>query len=123
VDAATRSLGAADPSPPLLPDRGRDLLVVPRETSRDCDADGRGQAGLGEAARTPVPPARVRAVEEFDEELRAISEAHTGTHGVAIFDLYSGESASLNADRRFVAASLSKLYALLTSTRQPPEAS
>ena len=88
--------------------------MVPRETSRDCDADGRGQAGLGGAARTPVPPARVRAVEEFDEELRAISEAHTGTHGVAVFDLYSGESASLNADRRFVAASLSKLYALLT---------
>jgi beta-lactamase class A len=29
------------------------------------------------------------------------------------FDPYSGETASLNADRRFVAASLSKLYALL----------
>lgn len=67
-----------------------------------------------EPPEPPVPPARVRAVEEFDEELRAISEAHTGTHGVAVFDLYSGESASLNADRRFVAASLSKLYALLT---------
>ena len=88
--------------------------MVPRETSRDCDADGRGQAGLGGTVRTPVPPARVRAVEEFDEELRAISEAHTGTHGVAVFDVYSGESASLNADRRFVAANLSKLYALLT---------
>jgi beta-lactamase class A len=67
-----------------------------------------------EPPEPPVPPARVRAVEEFDEELRAISEAHTGTHGVAVFDVYSGESASLNADRRFVAASLSKLYALLT---------
>jgi beta-lactamase class A len=31
-----------------------------------------------------------------------------------VFDPYSGETASLNADRRFVAASLSKLYALLT---------
>jgi len=70
-----------------------------------------------EPSEPPVPPARVRAVEEFDEELRAISEAHTGTHGVAVFDLYSGESASLNADRRFVAASLSKLYALLTLYR------
>ncbi len=30
-----------------------------------------------------------------------------------VFDPYSGETASLNADRRFVAASLSKLYALL----------
>jgi beta-lactamase class A len=33
---------------------------------------------------------------------------------VVVFDPYSGEIASLNADRRFVAASLSKLYVLLT---------
>lgn len=65
----------------------------------------------------PVDPARVRAVNELDEELRAISEAHAGTHGVVVFDPYSGSSASLNADRRFVAASLSKLYALLTLYR------
>jgi beta-lactamase class A len=70
-----------------------------------------------EAPEPPVPPARVRTVEELDEELRAISEAHAGSHGVAVFDSYSGESASLNADRRFVAASLSKLYALLTLYR------
>ena len=31
-----------------------------------------------------------------------------------VFDPYSGQTVSLNADRRFVAASLSKLYALLT---------
>jgi beta-lactamase class A len=37
-----------------------------------------------------------------------------GTHGIVVFDPYIGETASLNADRRFVAASLSKLYALLT---------
>lgn len=67
-----------------------------------------------EAPDPPVPPARRRAVEGLDEELRAISEAHAGTHGVVVFDPYSGESASLHADRRFVAASLSKLYALLT---------
>jgi beta-lactamase class A len=62
----------------------------------------------------PVDPARVRAVDGLDERLRVISQAHAGTHGVVVFDPYSGESASLNADRRFVAASLSKLYALLT---------
>ena len=33
---------------------------------------------------------------------------------MVVFDPYSGETASLNADRRFVSASLSKLYALLT---------
>ena len=70
-----------------------------------------------EAPEPPVSPTRLRAVEELDEELRAISEAHAGTHAVVVFDPYSGESASLNADRRFVAASLSKLYALLTLYR------
>ena len=67
-----------------------------------------------DAPEPPVPPARRRALEGLEEELRAISEAHAGTHGVVVFDPYSGESASLNADRHFVAASLSKLYALLT---------
>jgi beta-lactamase class A len=65
----------------------------------------------------PVDPVRVRAVEELRARLPGISDAHVGTHGVAVFDPYSGESASLNADRRFVAASLSKLYALLTLYR------
>jgi beta-lactamase class A len=36
---------------------------------------------------------------------------------VLVFDPYSGETISFNADRRFVAASLSKLYALLTLYR------
>ena len=34
-----------------------------------------------------------------------------------VFDPYSGDTVSLNADRRFVAASISKLYALLTLYR------
>jgi beta-lactamase class A len=50
----------------------------------------------------------------LDERLEEISRAHTGVHGAVVFDPLSGESASLNAGRRFVAASLSKLYALLT---------
>jgi beta-lactamase class A len=36
---------------------------------------------------------------------------------VSVFDPHSDETVSLNADRRFVAASLSKLYALLTLYR------
>jgi len=40
---------------------------------------------------------------------------------VVVFDPYSGETVSLNADRRFVAASLSKLYALLTLYRAASE--
>ena len=68
------------------------------------------------SAKPPLPPApaRVQAVEELHSKLPGISQSHTGTHGVVVFDPYSGETVSLNADRRFVAASLSKIYALLT---------
>ena len=62
----------------------------------------------------PPAPARSQALEELHSELSRISEAHAGTHGVVVYDPYSGEYVSRNADRRFVAASLSKLYALLT---------
>ena len=67
----------------------------------------------GEPPQPPVP-ARTQSLEKLSSELRNISESHAGTYGVVVFDPYSGETASLNADRRFVAASLSKLYALLT---------
>jgi beta-lactamase class A len=68
------------------------------------------------SAKPPEPPAfaRSQAVEELHSKLPLISEAHEGTHGVVVFDPYSREHASHNAERRFVAASLSKLYALLT---------
>jgi beta-lactamase class A len=62
----------------------------------------------------PPAPARSQAIEQLHSKLPIISKGHSGTHGVVVFDPYSGETASLNADRRFVAASLSKLYALLT---------
>jgi beta-lactamase class A len=67
-----------------------------------------------EAPELPADPARTRALGKLDERLEGISRAHAGTHGVVVFDPLSGEAASLNTDRRFVAASLSKLYALLT---------
>jgi beta-lactamase class A len=65
----------------------------------------------------PVDPARVRAIERLGARPLGISEAYTDTQGIVIFDPYSSESASLNADRRFVSASLSKLYAPLTLYR------
>jgi beta-lactamase class A len=71
------------------------------------------------SAKPPQPPApeRAQAVEELRSKLSVISQSHAGTHGVMVFDPYSGKIASLNADRPFVAASLSKLYALLTLYR------
>ena len=81
------------------------------ETSKVAAVDGPATA---EAPEPPLDPARAHAIEELDERLEDISRAHAGTHGVVVFDPLSGEAAMLNADRRFVAASLSKLYALLT---------
>jgi beta-lactamase class A len=75
------------------------------------------EPATAQALEPPVDLARVRAVEELDERLGDISRSHAGTHGAVVFDPLSGQSASLNADRRFVAASLSKLYALLTLYR------
>lgn len=71
------------------------------------------------SAKPPQPPAPAgaEAVEELHSKLPGISQSHAGTHGVMVFDPYSGKTVSLNADRRFVAASLSKLYALLTLYR------
>lgn len=83
----------------------------PAETDKVAAVDGPATAG---APEPPVNPARVRALEELDERLEGVSRAHAGAHGAVVFDPLSGQSASLNADRRFVAASLSKLYALLT---------
>ncbi|HYZ05095.1 MAG TPA: serine hydrolase [Rubrobacter sp.] len=65
----------------------------------------------------PPAPARAQAVEKLHSKLLGVSQSHAGTHGVMVFDPYSGKTVSLNADRRFVAASLSKLYALLTLYR------
>jgi len=62
-------------------------------------------------------PERTRALEDLRPELLDISRSQAGAYGVVVFDPYSGEEVSLNAERRFVAASLSKLYALLTLYR------
>ena len=81
------------------------------EAEKVAAVDRPALAGAPELA---VDPARARAVEELDGRLEDISRDHAGVQGAVVFDPISGEVASFNADRRFVAASLSKLYALLT---------
>jgi beta-lactamase class A len=85
-------------------------------SERSTEATTVATVDLPTSAEPPEPPAPARSqtLEELRSKLLRISEAHAGTHGVVVFDPYSGEYASRNADRRFVAASLSKLYALLT---------
>src|SRR5918994_841041 len=86
------------------------------DSGRSAEARAIASVDRPTSARPPQPPApaRTQAVEELRSELPGISRSHTGTHGVLVFDPYSGKTVSLNADRRFVAASLSKLYSLLT---------
>jgi beta-lactamase class A len=84
---------------------------VPAKTAKVAAAD---RPATAQAPELPTDPVRVRALGELEERLGDISRAHAGTHGAVVFDPLSGQSASLNAGRRFVAASLSKLYALLT---------
>jgi beta-lactamase class A len=91
-----------------------------RDSERSAETKSVASVEHPTSAKPPQPPfpARTQAVEELSSELRSISEPQAGTYGVVVFDPYSGTSASLNADRRFVAASLSKLYALLTLYRE-----
>jgi beta-lactamase class A len=67
-------------------------------------------------ARSPKPPlpSRSNALEGLRSRIPDISKAHVGTHGVVVYDPSIKKSASLNAHRTFVAASLTKLPVLLT---------
>jgi beta-lactamase class A len=89
------------------------------DSGRSAEARAIASVDRPTSARPPHPPApaRTQAVEELRSELPEISQSHSGIHGVLVFDPSSGKTVSLNADRRFVAASLSKLYALLTLYR------
>src|SRR5918998_4627246 len=71
----------------------------PTETTTVASVD------LPTSAEPPQPPAPARshAIETLRSKLPGISEVHTGVHGVVVFDPYSGERASLHADRRFLA--------------------
>jgi beta-lactamase class A len=95
-----------------------------RDSERPARTTENASVDRPTSAKPPQPPAparRAQAVEELRSELPGISKSHAGVHGVVVFDRYSGKTASLNADRRFVAASLSKLYALLTLYRAASE--
>src|SRR5215204_1092405 len=89
------------------------------DSGRSAETTPVASVDLPTAGRSPQPPMpeRTRALEDLRPELLDISRSQAGAYGVVVFDPYSGEEVSLNAERRFVAASLSKLYALLTLYR------
>ena len=55
--------------------------------------------------------------EPLRDELEQISLAYPATYGVVVFDPSSGERVAMDADRRFLAASLNKLPVLMTLYR------
>jgi beta-lactamase class A len=64
----------------------------------------------------PQPSPQVMA-QTLRTRLGQITAEYPGTYGVVVFDPSSGETVALNADQRFLAASLTKLPVLLTLYR------
>ena len=56
-------------------------------------------------------------VESLRSELKQIAQAYPATYGVVVLDPSSGERMAMDADRRFLAASLNKLPVLMTLYR------
>jgi Beta-lactamase enzyme family len=111
--AATRGLGTAGIWASVVSPCGYLFTMGFRRIGQDHGACDRGSPDLCETTATPIirtNPGCSRAAHRAPGLLQISRE----TYGVNVFDSYSGQTASLNADRRFVAASLSKLYAMLT---------
>src|SRR5215210_9158470 len=64
-----------------------------RDTERSAETTAIASVDHPTSAKPPQPPApaRAQAVEELHSKLPGISQSHTGTYGVGVFDPYSGE--------------------------------
>jgi beta-lactamase class A len=73
------------------------------------------------AAATGATRVQMELTEKKTEPLRSelgqIAQAYPATYGVVVFDPSSGEKVAMDADRRFLAASLNKLPVLMTLYR------
>jgi beta-lactamase class A len=78
----------------------------PRSDSEAASGATRVEAELTEEKTEPLR-----------SELGQIAQAYPATYGVVILDPTSGERVAMNADRRFLAASLNKLPVLMTLYR------
>jgi beta-lactamase class A len=80
--------------------------------------DGSGAASGADKDAAPVDTELTRAKKEpLHEELERIAQAYPATYGVVVFDPSSGERVAMDADRKFVAASLNKLPVLMALYR------
>jgi beta-lactamase class A len=82
----------------------------------DSNADPRGYGAATGATRVEMELTEEKA-EPLRSELGQIARAYPATYGVVILDPSSGERVAMDADRRFLAASLNKLPVLMTLYR------
>ena len=81
--------------------------------------NSRSSAETGSEASTAPVEAELTAekMDPLRDELQRIAQAYPATYGVVVFDPSSNETLAMDADQKFVAASLGKLPILMTLYR------
>ncbi len=89
---------------------GLPFVVPPLEE----DPVARVKLPTAEPRLAPPQPSPQLMARSLQSKIERVATEHPGTYGVVVSDPSSGETLALNADRRFLAASLTKLPVLLT---------
>jgi beta-lactamase class A len=97
------------------------LSSAPEAPTAGSQSGSNPDLRTGSEAASDVTRVETELTEEKTESLRSelgqIAQAHPATYGVVVFDPSSGERVAMDADRRFLAASLNKLPVLMTLYR------
>jgi beta-lactamase class A len=93
----------------------------PEAPTAGSQTGSRSDPGAASEAAKDVTRVKAELTEEKEEllrsEIKQIAQAYPGTYGVVVLDPSSGERVAMDADRRFLAASLNKLPVLMTLYR------
>jgi beta-lactamase class A len=94
---------------------GPEVLAAGLQTGSNPDPGSGSEAASG-STRVEAELTEEK-VESLRNELGRITQAYPATYGVVVLDPSSGERVAMDADRRFLAASLNKLPVLMTLYR------
>jgi beta-lactamase class A len=113
---------------PATPPQATQLAVAVKPTSVPTPTVARSAPLADAAAVAPAPPPTLvptvaatltpRPQQPLQPVVDSIVAQHPGTIGVLVKDLTTGDTARLNADRRFRSASLYKLFVMQTAADQ-----
>ena len=95
---------------------GPEVPAAGSQTGSNPDPSSSGPETASGAARVKMELTEEK-VEPLRSELKQIVEAYPATYGVVVLDPSSGERVAMDADRRFLAASLNKLPVLMALYR------